>query len=55
MGQIVIVVEAGRTTEKTLKEALDSVQQYNVAGVLLNKGVPSAARGDYGYGYGTAK
>lgn len=55
MGQIIIVVEAGKTTEKTLKEALDSVQQCNVAGVLLNKGVPSAARGNYGYGYGNAK
>jgi protein-tyrosine kinase len=55
MGQIVIVVEAGKTTEKTLKEALDSVSQCNVAGVLLNKGVPSAARGNYGYGYGNAK
>ncbi|MGE5522431.1 MAG: XrtA-associated tyrosine autokinase [Rhodospirillaceae bacterium] len=55
MGQIVLVVEAGKTTEKVVKEALESVASCNVAGVLLNKGAPSRARGEYGYGYGAAE
>jgi receptor protein-tyrosine kinase len=55
MGQIVLVVEAGRTTEKTLKEALERVESCNVAGVVLNKGAkPAMPQGGYGYGYGNA-
>lgn len=56
MGQIVIVVEAGRTTEAVLKEALGRIESSNVAGLVLNKG--KGARlvryfyGGYGYGYG---
>lgn len=55
MGQIVVVVEAGRTTEKMLKEALERVESCNVAGLVLNKGAkPSMPLGGYGYGYGDA-
>ena len=54
MGQILVVVEAGRTTEGTLKEALGRIGSENVLGVLLNKGRSSEAGyyGGYGYGYG---
>jgi protein-tyrosine kinase len=54
MGQIVLVVEAGRTTETALKDALSRIESSNVVGVLLNKGAPpgSGYYGDYGYGYG---
>lgn len=54
MGQILVVVEAGRTTEGTLKEALGRIRSENVLGVLLNKGRPTEAAyyGGYGYGYG---
>ena len=53
MGQIVLVVEAGRTTESTLKEALARIESANVVGALLNKGSPpGASLGGYGYGYG---
>jgi protein-tyrosine kinase len=54
MGQVLVVVEAGETTEATLKEALGRIQSNNVVGVLLNKGgAPgSAMYGGYGYGYG---
>jgi len=53
MGQIVLVVEAGRTTESTLKEALARIESANVVGALLNKGTaPGASLGGYGYGYG---
>jgi protein-tyrosine kinase len=54
MGQIVLVVEAGRTTERALKDALARVESCNVAGVVLNKGSASGGSwyGSYGYGYG---
>ena len=55
MGQIVLVVEAGKTTEKTVQQALSRIESCNVAGVLLNKGAPSGAHAAYGYGYGSAK
>ena len=54
MGQVLVVVEAGQTTEATLKEALSRIESNNVVGVLLNKGAPpgSGLYGGYGYGYG---
>ncbi len=55
MGQVLVVVEAGKTTEPTLKDALSRIaSNSNVTGVLLNKGVApgSALYGGYGYGYG---
>ncbi len=53
MGQVLVVVEAGQTTEATLKDALGRIQSNNVVGVLLNKGgAPgSGLYGGYGYGY----
>lgn len=53
MGQVLVVVEAGRTAESTLKDALSRIESNNnVMGVLLNKGVaPGSALGGYGYGY----
>lgn len=52
MGQVLLVVEAERTTEATLKEALAHIGSDNVVGVVLNKGAPpvSALYGGYGYG-----
>ena len=54
MGQILIVVEAGKTTEGTLQDALGRIESSNVVGVLLNKGAApgSGFNGGYGYGYG---
>lgn len=54
MGQILVVVEAGRTTETALKDALSRIESSHVVGVLLNKGAPPGAGyyGGYGYGYG---
>jgi exopolysaccharide/PEP-CTERM locus tyrosine autokinase len=48
MGQIVVVVEAGKTSEAALKDALGRIESSNVAGLLLNKGEGSRL----GYGYG---
>jgi receptor protein-tyrosine kinase len=50
VGQIVVVVEAGRTTESALKDALGHIDVSRVTGLLLNKG-DSPTIG-YGYGYG---
>ena len=53
MGQIVMVVEAGKTTETALKEALSRVESCRNVGLLLNKIEGSApGYGSYGYGYG---
>lgn len=51
MGQIVVVVEAGRTTETVLKDALDRIDAGRVAGLLLNKGEDINLKYGYG-GYG---
>jgi exopolysaccharide/PEP-CTERM locus tyrosine autokinase len=53
MGQIVMVVEAGKTTEATLKDALGRIESRNVAGLLLNKSEGPGLKYYYGgYGYG---
>jgi protein-tyrosine kinase len=51
MGQIVMVVEAGKTTEAALKDALGRIEASNVAGLLLNKG-EGPGLGYYYGGYG---
>jgi exopolysaccharide/PEP-CTERM locus tyrosine autokinase len=51
MGQIVMVVEAGKTTEAALKDALGRIESSNVAGLLLNKG-QGPGLGYYYGGYG---
>jgi exopolysaccharide/PEP-CTERM locus tyrosine autokinase len=48
MGQVIVVVEAGKTPEAALKAALALVKSSNVAGLLLNKGEDIGV----GYGYG---
>jgi receptor protein-tyrosine kinase len=52
VGQIVVVVEAGKTPEAKLKEALGHVDASKVTGLLLNKGENPPLGYGYGYGYG---
>ncbi|MGH8670766.1 MAG: XrtA-associated tyrosine autokinase [Burkholderiales bacterium] len=52
MGQIVMVVEAERTPQEALKEALGKVAQYEVS-LLINKRVHAESNYGYGYGYGS--
>jgi protein-tyrosine kinase len=47
VGQIVVVVESGRTSEAALKDALGRVDVSKVAGLILNK--IEGPRLDYGY------
>lgn len=51
IGQIIVVVDAGNTSQAALRDALQLVESGNVAGLLLNKG--ERPRLGYGYdGYG---
>jgi exopolysaccharide/PEP-CTERM locus tyrosine autokinase len=53
MGQIVVVVEAGKTSEEALKNALNRIESNKIAGLVLNKGEgPGLEYGYGGYGYG---
>ena len=48
MGQIVMVVEAGKTSEAALMAALGRIDTSNVTGLLLNKGEDPGLRYHYG-------
>jgi exopolysaccharide/PEP-CTERM locus tyrosine autokinase len=52
MGQVVVVVEAGRTTQRAVQDALREVEECEIVGLIYNKS--SGGGGDrYGYyGYG---
>jgi protein-tyrosine kinase len=55
MGQIVVVVQAGRTLQSAVDEALAAIAQCPVRLMLLNQADASTQGGygyDYGYGYG---
>lgn len=52
MGQVVVVVEAGKTSEPALKSALDRIDAGRVAGLLLNKTQGSSLEEGYGAYYG---
>jgi len=53
MGQIVFVVEAERTPQEAVKDALAHLSDCEHVGILLNKAPSRTAGGDYyGYGYG---
>jgi receptor protein-tyrosine kinase len=52
MGQIVLVVEAERTSHASVKQALTTVEACPVKLMTLNKARHSGDGGYYGYGYG---
>lgn len=51
MGQIVVVVQAGRTLQSDVRHALSTIESCPVRMVVLNKARTDGA-GGYGYGYG---
>lgn len=51
MGQIVMVVHAGRTLQSEVKQALATIESCPVKLLLLNK-ANTLFKGGYGYGYG---
>lgn len=52
MGQVVVVVEANRTTHATVKQALANIENCPVKLLVLNKSGDRGPGGYYGYGYG---
>ncbi|QID18550.1 tyrosine-protein kinase family protein [Nitrogeniibacter mangrovi] len=52
MGQIVMVVEAERTTHSAVKQALATIDACPIKMMLLNKSTMQGPGGYYGYGYG---
>ena len=52
MGQVVVVVEAQRTTQADVDQALATIEACPVKLMMLNKGRSVASDGGYGYGYG---
>ncbi len=52
MGQIVIVVEADRTTHGAVRQALATIENCPIKLMLLNKAGAGERSGLYGYGYG---
>lgn len=55
MGQIVMVVEAGKTPQAAVKQALKTIESCSVVLMMLNKSAAtnSGGYGYAGYGYGT--
>ena len=51
MGQILMVVEAGKTPQSAVKQALTTIESCPVVMMMLNKSAAASA-GGYGYGYG---
>ena len=51
MGQIVVVVHAGKTLQRDVQHALSTIEACPVKLMLLNQATEDAT-GDYGYGYG---
>ncbi len=56
MGQVVVVVEAARTSQAQVKQAIALLDPDQTVGIVLNKNRTSegAGYGGYGYGYGAA-
>lgn len=55
MGQVVMVVEAGKTSRERVSQALSTIESCEVVGLVLNKAPGVETSGYYhGYGYGTA-
>lgn len=52
MGQIVMVVEESITPQHIIKEAVESLQDNEIVGIVMNKGLRGAGEEGYGgYGY----
>jgi protein-tyrosine kinase len=52
MGQVIIVVEAERTPQSQVKEALDMLNPNQIIGFVLNKSRDFFSSNYYGHGYG---
>jgi len=55
VGQVVMVVEAGKTSQTTLQEAVELLDQTKTIGMVLNKSRRYVGRDRYGAYYGSAE
>jgi Mrp family chromosome partitioning ATPase len=51
-GQVLMVVEAGKTEQNLVQEAVGLLGNNKIVGMILNKSRSSMGRGYYGTGYG---
>jgi exopolysaccharide/PEP-CTERM locus tyrosine autokinase len=51
-GQVLVVVEAGKTEQSLVQEAVNQLDNTKVIGMVLNKSRDNAGGGYYGAGYG---
>jgi len=51
VGQVVFVVEAGRTPQALVEEALDMIPEEQATGLVMNKSEGNSSRNGYYYGY----
>ena len=54
-GQILVVVEAGKTTKHAIKEAVETLDKNKAIGMVLNKGNQMFRRGYYYGSYGSTR
>lgn len=52
VGQVVFVIEAGKTPQSLVMEALEQIPEEQAVGLVLNKNEGVSGGGGYGYGYG---
>ena len=53
MGQIIVVVQSGETTQAAVKEAVSTIESCPLKMMVLNKATQSTSdRYGYGYAYG---
>jgi exopolysaccharide/PEP-CTERM locus tyrosine autokinase len=53
VGQIALVVESGKTTNREIQEALEQLDTEKAINIILNKSLYAQAGGYYGSGYGS--
>lgn len=51
VGQVVFVIEAGKTPQALVQEALEMIPQEQAVGLVLNKNIGLSGHGGYYYGY----
>jgi exopolysaccharide/PEP-CTERM locus tyrosine autokinase len=52
VGQVVFVIEAGKTPQALVTDAIELIPEEQAVGLILNKNEGLSSRGGYGYGYG---
>ena len=51
VGQVAFVIEAGKTPQSLVEEALDMISEEQATGLVMNKSEGASGRGGYYYGY----